>query len=340
MFEYLMPLLVMPTYENTLLDQTCRAVVERQIEYGRERGVPWGISESGYNDDRRAPELSVPRVRRARPGLQARPGGGPGDRAVRQRAGADGGARSGVREPAAPRGRRAGRDATASTRRSTTRRAAAARAEQRHVVRSFMAHHQGMALLSLAYLLLDRPMQRRFESDPAFQATELLLQERVPKAAAVYPHPAEVAACAAHAARSRKRDCRVFTTPNTPAPEVQLLSNGRYHVDGHAAPAAATAAGATWRSTRWREDPHARLLGHVLLPARRRERRVLVDRVSADAQASDRATRRSSRKAAPNSAAATATSTRTPRSASRPKTTSSCAASASPTAATRRARSS
>src|SRR5213079_2682656 len=49
MFEYLMPLLVMPTYENTLLDQTYRAAVERQIEYGKQRGVPWGISESGYN---------------------------------------------------------------------------------------------------------------------------------------------------------------------------------------------------------------------------------------------------------------------------------------------------
>ena len=49
MFEYLMPLLVMPTYDNTLLDQTCKAAVARQIEYGRQRGVPWGTSESGYN---------------------------------------------------------------------------------------------------------------------------------------------------------------------------------------------------------------------------------------------------------------------------------------------------
>src|SRR5581483_1757731 len=49
MFEYLMPLLVMPTYEKTLLDQTCRAAVRRQIAYGKQRGVPWGISESGYN---------------------------------------------------------------------------------------------------------------------------------------------------------------------------------------------------------------------------------------------------------------------------------------------------
>ena len=49
MFEYLMPLLVMPTYENTLLNQTYKAVVRRQIEYGKQRGVPWGISESGFN---------------------------------------------------------------------------------------------------------------------------------------------------------------------------------------------------------------------------------------------------------------------------------------------------
>src|SRR5258706_13682823 len=49
MFEYLMPLLVMRSYPDTLLDQTCRAVVARQMEYGRERNVPWGVSESAYN---------------------------------------------------------------------------------------------------------------------------------------------------------------------------------------------------------------------------------------------------------------------------------------------------
>src|SRR5450756_2438737 len=44
-----MPLLVMPTFENTLLDQTYHASVARQIAYGNQRGVPWGMSESGYN---------------------------------------------------------------------------------------------------------------------------------------------------------------------------------------------------------------------------------------------------------------------------------------------------
>ncbi len=49
MFEYLMPLLVLRSYPETLLDLSCRMAVRRQMEYGRQLGVPWGISESGFN---------------------------------------------------------------------------------------------------------------------------------------------------------------------------------------------------------------------------------------------------------------------------------------------------
>src|SRR5207244_13654279 len=48
MFEYLMPLLVMPTYENTLLDQTCKAAVNRQIGNGQKRREAWGNSKCRY----------------------------------------------------------------------------------------------------------------------------------------------------------------------------------------------------------------------------------------------------------------------------------------------------
>ena len=109
-----------------------------------------------------------------------------------------------------------------------------------------------MALLSLAYLLLDRPMQRRFESDPMFRATDLLLQERVPKAPSVFPHPAEVFQAPARRPKpGRTSGCS--PRRRRPVPEVHLLSNGRYHV-------AVTAAGggySRWRDlavTRWRED--------------------------------------------------------------------------------------
>jgi cyclic beta-1,2-glucan synthetase len=49
LFEYLMPLLVMRSSPNTLLDDSCRLVVRRQMDYGNAHGVPWGISESAYN---------------------------------------------------------------------------------------------------------------------------------------------------------------------------------------------------------------------------------------------------------------------------------------------------
>jgi hypothetical protein len=48
MFEYLMPLLFMRTYANSLLEEACRQCVKLQIRYGQERGVPWGISESAH----------------------------------------------------------------------------------------------------------------------------------------------------------------------------------------------------------------------------------------------------------------------------------------------------
>ena len=109
-----------------------------------------------------------------------------------------------------------------------------------------------MSFLSLAYLLLDRPMQKRFESDPLFQATMLLLQERIPKSRRSMCTPMR------SPDHNRLPDVtetpvRVFNSPDTPIPEVQLLSNGRYHV-------MVTNAGggySRWKDlavTRWRED--------------------------------------------------------------------------------------
>jgi cyclic beta-1,2-glucan synthetase len=125
------------------------------------------------------------------------------------------------------------------------------------IVRTFMAHHQGMSLLAFEHVLLNWPMQRRFMSDPFARATELLLQERVPrKGATLHPHAAEVSAAARPPAVEAGAIMRVFTDPNTPIPEVHLLSNGRYHV-------MATNAGggySRWRDlavTRWREDATA-----------------------------------------------------------------------------------
>jgi cellobiose phosphorylase len=251
MFEYLMPLLVMPTHENTLLDETYKEAVDRQIEYGRKRGVPWGISESSYN----ALDVHLNYQYRAFgvPGLGLKRGLAedlviaPYASALAlmvepekacmnlERLAAEGlEGKYGLYEAI---------DYTPSR---------LPRGQSSAVVRSFMAHHEGMSLLSLAYLLLDHPMQKRFESDPSFQATMLLLQERVPKASAFYWHNTEISNT--HATLGGpETSIRVFTSPDTPIPEVQLLSNGRYHV-------MITNAGggySYWKNiaiTRWRED--------------------------------------------------------------------------------------
>ena len=251
MFEYLMPLLVMPTYENTLLDQTYIAVVERQIAYGKQRGVPWGMSESGYNTvdvhlNYQYRAFGVPGLGLKR-GLAEDLVVAPYASALAlmvapeaaclnlQRLAAEGLAgRLGLFEAI---------DYTPSRQR---------RGESSAVVRSFMAHHQGMSLLSFAYVLLARPMQTRFESDPLFQATMLLLQERIPRAALFHSHATDLSGGRAGTG-GPGLPVRVLTSPDTTIPEVQLLSNGRYHV-------MVTNAGggsSRWKDlalTRWRED--------------------------------------------------------------------------------------
>ncbi len=230
MFEYLMPLLVMPTYENSLLNQTYRSTVVRQIEYGNQQGVPWGISESGYNI------IDINQIYQYRafgvPGLGFKRGLAkdiviaPYASALAlmvssakacsnlQRLASDGYlGEYGFYEAIDYTPSRLSRDETSA------------------IVKSFMAHHQGMSLLSLAYVLLDRPMQRRFMKNPSFLAVDLLLQERIPKAAPFYPHSAEASASIWRAGMPELQESfRVFTDPNTSPPDVHLLSNGDYRL--------------------------------------------------------------------------------------------------------------
>jgi cyclic beta-1,2-glucan synthetase len=251
MFEYLMPLLVMPTYENTLLDQTCQAAVARQIAYGKQCGVPWGVSESGYNTvdvhlNYQYRAFGVPGLGLKR-GLAEDLVIAPYASALALMVAPEAACLNLQRLAAAGfEGKFGFYEAIDYTPSRLPRGQASA------VVRSFMAHHQGMSFLSLAYLLLDRPMQKRFESAPLFQATALLLQERIPKTTAFYSHTADESSDF-HPAGGQEAPIRAFDSPHTPIPEVQLLSNGRYHV-------MVTNAGggySRWKDlavTRWRED--------------------------------------------------------------------------------------
>jgi cyclic beta-1,2-glucan synthetase len=253
MFEYLMPQLLMPNFANTLLDQTCKTAVARQIEYGRQRAVPWGISESCYNttDTQQVYQYRAFGV----PGLGFKRGLGD-DLVIAPYASAlallvmPQEACRNLQTLAAhgflgAYGFYEAVDYTPSR---------VPRGKNHAIVRAFMAHHQGMSLLAFEHVLLDRPMQRRFMSAPLVRATELLLQERVPKkGATLHPHAAEVSATARPPAAQPDTMMRVFTNPNTAIPEVQLLSNGNYHVMVNNAGGGYSRWGGL-AVTRWRED--------------------------------------------------------------------------------------
>ncbi len=252
MFEYLMPLLVMPNYEKTLLDHTCRAVVKQQIEYGHSRGLPWGISESGYN--RTDVHLNYQYRAFGVPGLGLKRGlaedlviapyASAMALMVAPRAACENLQRLAGEGRAGTYGFFEAVDYTPSRLRPD---------ETSTTIRSFMVHHQGMCLLALANLLRDSPMQRRFMACPLLKAADLLLQERVPKtAASVFSEDLKLED-ARTLPGENESVMRVFTNPSPPAPEVHLLSNGRYHV------VVSSAGGgySRWRDlavTRWRED--------------------------------------------------------------------------------------
>src|SRR5690606_16268084 len=161
MFEYLMPQLLMPSFDNTLLTRSCRAAIDRQIEYGRERGVPWGISESAYN----ITDVNLVYQYRAFgvPGLGLKRGLAD-DLVIAPYASAmalllrpDASCRN-LAELAAlgATGRHGFYEAIDYTPARLPADADFA------IVRAYMTHHQGMTFLALSSALNDRPMQRRF----------------------------------------------------------------------------------------------------------------------------------------------------------------------------------
>jgi cyclic beta-1,2-glucan synthetase len=252
MFEYLMPLLVMRNYQETLLAETYKTIVDRQIEYGQERGVPWGISEAAYN------------VRDLQLNYQYGPFGVPGlglkrglveDLVVAPYAtilasaidsnAALNNLRRLVKEGAlGPFGLYESIDYTAERLPEN---------QKLVLIRAFMTHHQGMSLVALTNLLHNNVMEQRFHSEPAVQATELLLQERIPVGVPAAHPRAEEVLTGRVIQLMPGMITRVYESADLDTPRTQLLSNGAYSV-------MLTTAGSGYSHsdqmavTRWRED--------------------------------------------------------------------------------------
>ena len=253
MFEYFMPLLVMRAYPGTLLDETYRAVIARQKDYAATRKVPWGISESAYY----AQDLDR--------NYQYRAFGVPGL-----------GLKRGLIDDlviapyasilAAPlvagdvlrnleRLRQFGMSGKYGFYEAIDFTPARVPAKEGRgvVLRTFMAHHQGMSLVALDNALHDDPMQRRFHDDPRVQSADLLLQERIPHQVPLKNPPIELVDRVPSARDAADTATRVYTTPHTLSPRCHMISNGSYVVMVSSAGGGYSQRQQT-ALTRWRED--------------------------------------------------------------------------------------
>ncbi|MFZ3215574.1 MAG: glucoamylase family protein [Candidatus Acidiferrales bacterium] len=252
MFEYLMPALMMRSPANSMLSQTYEQVVLRQIAYGEERSVPWGISESAFNA--RDLDFTYQYSGFGVPGLGLKRGLSE-DLVIAPYATA----LAAMINPAAAvqnfaRLARAGAAGAYGFYESldyTSSRLP--EGKEVAVIRAFMAHHQGMSLLAFSDVLNGGVIRDRFHAEPIVRATELLLQERTPRDVLVTRPRAEEVSAASKVRELIPPVVRRFTSPHDPVPRTQLLSNGRYSV-------MLTSAGSgysRWRDlaiTRWRED--------------------------------------------------------------------------------------
>lgn len=228
MSDYLLPQVLMPTWQGTLLGSAGGALVRAQAAFARAKGVLWGFSASGSNAVDAAAryrfgDFGLPAAalqRRRDDDLVAAPyaaalalGVAPGLAATNLQSLAKQGMTGEIGmfdaldyAPARlPQG------------------------ERQAVVRIYVGRHQAATLLALAGHLLDEPMQRRFSRDPEWRCALGLLHEPVPVAGAA-PAARYDAGPAATLAATAHPYARVIGVETAPRAETQLLSNGRYHL--------------------------------------------------------------------------------------------------------------
>jgi len=253
MFEYLMPALVMRAPVGSILQRTNELVVQRQIKYGVELGVPWGISESQFNardleGTYQYSSFGVPDLGYKR---------GLGDNIV-------------IAPYATALAAMVDPQAAADNFRRLTEEGGRGHfglyealdytperipeGAKVGIVHAYMAHHQAMSVIAIADALCGGVMRRRFHAEPIIKATELLLQERMPRDVAVARPPGEKVPAAAKIEYLTPELQRRYTSAHSRIPRTHLLSNGSYAV-------MLTSAGSgysRWRNvdvTRWHEDP-------------------------------------------------------------------------------------
>ena len=255
MFEYLMPSLVMQEPEHGLLNASNLAAIAEQQIFSRAHDLPWGISESAYfgQDHSLAYQYSpfgVPRL-----ALRRTPAA---DRVIAPYASLmaamlvphDAIANLRELEKLGVRGEYGFMDAvdfTASRQPGTFRFS---------VVKNYMAHHQGMALVALCNVLRARAPQRWFAQTPLVAAYDTLLHERCPRQVVSTANPRELQDFEGAAVASTFQSRTINPSSGKWQP-THLLSNGRYSVALRPNGAGASCwrqGGVNRNINRWRDD--------------------------------------------------------------------------------------
>jgi cyclic beta-1,2-glucan synthetase len=184
MFEYLMPLLWMKSYPNTILDETTQAVVRSQKKYAELKAIPWGISEASCSKINSSghyhyeafgvPGLAVSRDLST--DLVVSPYSSFLSLHVDAKSAMENIHRLKELGLLGSYGFYEAADFTPSRANSVSK---------FEIVRCWLAHHQGMSLISVANILCNSSSQRRFHAEPMVAATERLLHEKAPRTSQV-----------------------------------------------------------------------------------------------------------------------------------------------------------
>ena len=228
MFEYLMPLLIMKNYENTLLDETYSFVVRSQRKYARQKGTPWGMSESAFNlldinHDYQYKAFGIPWLGLKR-GLSEDVVISPYStflalmvdpveavKNIDQLLAEGLGGSYGLYEAA---------DYSPQRLPFESRRA---------VVKSYMAHHHGMSLMALNNVAHQDVLQRRYHEVPEIHAARFLLQEKIPSRL-LFTKETREKVVPFMGPVQKESPQRRYTSLDPLLPMAHILSNGSYAV--------------------------------------------------------------------------------------------------------------
>ncbi|AZO08410.1 protein ndvB [Mesorhizobium sp. M3A.F.Ca.ET.080.04.2.1] len=262
MFEYLMPPLVMKEPHGSILNQTSKLIIRRQIQYARSKNVPWGISEAAYNARDR--ELTYQYTNFGVPGLGLKRGLGQNTVIAPYATilAAQFSPREAVQNLMRLRsigamGRHGYYDAVDFTPQRVPE------GGDHAVVHNYMAHHSGMSIAAVADAIFEGRLRDRFHSDPVIESAELLLQEKAPRDIPTATVRTEADERAKDETETESPDSRIILDPIKALRATSVMSNGRYSV-------MVTATGSGYSRfgelavTRWQPDPSEDRLGSYI----------------------------------------------------------------------------